>query len=45
MHIYGHTMHAFTNPAANDKDFGTVYESKADKRSWQAMINFLYECF
>ena len=25
LHAYGGTMHAFTNPAANDPDFGTVY--------------------
>lgn len=43
IHMYGNTMHAFTNPAANDKDFGTVYDSKADKRSWQAFANFVTE--
>lgn len=45
IHMYGHTMHAFTNPAAHDKNFGTVYEAKADHRSWQAMQNFLQECY
>ncbi|MBS0359191.1 MAG: dienelactone hydrolase family protein [Proteobacteria bacterium] len=43
VHVYGHTMHAFTNPVANDKNFGTVYEAKADKRSWRAMVNFFEE--
>ena len=45
LHAYGHTMHAFTNPVANDPGFGTVYEAKADRRSWQAMSNFLEEIF
>lgn len=45
LHAYGNTMHAFTNPEANDPDFGTVYEEKADKRSWTAMKNFLAEIF
>jgi dienelactone hydrolase len=40
---YGHTMHAFTNPIANDPDFGTVYHPVADRRSWQSMRNFLDE--
>lgn len=45
MHIYGNTMHAFTNPVANDPAFGTVYQPDADRRSWIAMQNFLEEVF
>jgi dienelactone hydrolase len=45
IHTYGHTMHAFTNPQANDPDLGTVYEPKADRRSWQSLKNFLEEIF
>jgi dienelactone hydrolase len=45
IHTYGHTVHAFTNPAANDPKFGTVYEPKADRRSWQSLRNFLEEIF
>lgn len=45
VHVYGGTMHAFTNPLANDPGFGTVYQATADKRSWQAMQNFLQEIF
>ena len=45
LHGYGATMHAFTNPNANDPDFGTVYDTDADRRSWQAMENFLAEIF
>lgn len=42
---YGNTMHAFTNPVANDPGFGTVYQADADRRSWRAMENFLAEIF
>lgn len=45
IHAYGHTMHAFTNPEANDPGFGTVYNADADKRSWATMKNFLEEIF
>ncbi|HEY8157248.1 MAG TPA: dienelactone hydrolase family protein [Methylobacter sp.] len=45
LHTYGHTMHAFTNPLANDPAFGTVYQPSADQRSWIAMQNFLAEIF
>ena len=45
LHAYGGTMHSFTNPAANDPDFGTVYNKKADERSWHAMKHFFEEIF
>lgn len=45
LHGYGGTMHAFTNPQANDPDFGTVYDADADRRSWEAMKNFLAELY
>lgn len=45
VHIYSKTMHAFTNPLANDPGFGTVYSKCADKRSWIAMENFFEEIF
>jgi len=45
IHVYGGTMHAFTNPVANDPGFGTVYQPVADKRSWQTMQNFFEEIF
>ena len=45
IHVYGNTMHAFTNPVANDPGFGTVYKEIADKRSWQTLVNFLEEIF
>jgi dienelactone hydrolase len=42
---YGNTVHAFTNPIANDPAFGTVYQADSDRRSWQAMENFFAEIF
>jgi dienelactone hydrolase len=45
LHAYGNTVHAFTNPEANDPDFGTVYSPAADRRSWAAMTGFLDELF
>ena len=42
---YGNTYHAFTNPAADDIEMGTVYNSESDRRSWIAMSNFLEEVF
>lgn len=43
IHMYGNTVHAFTNPLANDRAFGTVYAPAADRRSWLSMRNFLAE--
>lgn len=43
VHQYGQTMHGFTNPTANDPSFGTVYSPVAERRSMQAMKDFLEE--
>lgn len=40
IHSYGLTVHAFTNPAREG-----MYSPDADRRSWQAMANFLEEIF
>jgi dienelactone hydrolase len=45
VHAYGQTMHAFTNPGANNPDFGAVYSEVADNRSNQSLVNFLDELF
>lgn len=45
IHVYGGVKHAFTNPLADDEQRGTVYNSAADHRSWQAMKSFLREIF
>lgn len=43
LHAYGGTVHSFTNPAANNPTFGTVYNEAADRRSWWALQGFLSE--
>ncbi len=43
IHAYGNAKHAFTNPLANNHEMGTVYDAKADRRSWRAMQDFLGE--
>ena len=43
IHAYGGTVHAFTNPEAAMPDHGIVYNASADRRSWQAMQDFLAE--
>lgn len=45
LHGYGGTVHAFSNPGANDAESGTVYHADAERRSWQATVNFLDELF
>lgn len=40
IHAYGHTAHGFTNPARE-----TMFNPLADRRSWQALTNFLDELF
>ena len=45
IHAYGNTLHAFTNPGANDSAAGTVYDASADRRSQAAMQDFLTELF
>jgi dienelactone hydrolase len=44
MVFYGGAVHRFTNPSAGtDKASGAAYDEKADRRSWQAMKDFLKE--
>jgi len=43
LHAYGHTLHAFTNPQAQNPEQGAQYSESADRRSWQAAVNFLAE--
>jgi dienelactone hydrolase len=45
LHAFGGTMHAFTNPQANDPDFGTVYNPAAERRSFATLKNFLQEIY
>jgi dienelactone hydrolase len=43
LHVYGHTAHAFTNPAAHNRAGGMQYDEAADRRSWHALEEFLAE--
>lgn len=45
VHVYGGTMHAFSNPKANNPGFGTVYKEVAANRAYQSIANFLGEVF
>ncbi|HMK55410.1 MAG TPA: dienelactone hydrolase family protein [Dissulfurispiraceae bacterium] len=46
MIFYGGAVHGFTNPDADSFGIkGVAYNEKADKRSWQAMRQFLDEIF
>jgi dienelactone hydrolase len=42
---YGNTVHGFANPSANMPAIGAMYDAKAERRSWQALTNFLGEIF
>lgn len=43
LHAYGHAGHAFTGPGSFGP--GLAYQADADRRSWQALGNFLDELF
>ncbi len=43
LHAFGNTVHAFTNPQANDRANGMVYDEAADRRSWRLLRQFLEE--
>lgn len=45
MHIYGHTVHAFTNPVVADFKGGMAFNELANLRSWRSMQNFFEEIF
>lgn len=43
---YGNAVHSFTLPdAGNDPSKGSAYNEKADKRSWEALMQFFKEIF
>jgi dienelactone hydrolase len=43
LHAYGHTVHAFTNPKAQNRAGGLQYDEAADRRSWHTLEEFLGE--
>ncbi len=42
-HVYGNTMHGFSDPSANMPDMGIQYNAAAERRSYLATLNFLEE--
>jgi dienelactone hydrolase len=45
VHAYGRTVHAFTNPDANNYAAGMAYNPEADRRAFESIVNFLEELF
>ncbi len=45
LHTFGNTVHAFANPAANDPEFGTVYNERSANRAWAIALQFFGEVF
>ena len=45
LHAYGQTTHAFTNPEANDKKSGMMFNALAEERSMTATTDLLQSVF
>jgi dienelactone hydrolase len=45
LHAYGHAMHAFMAPAANDPERGIQYSETASRRAWASLVDLLGETF
>jgi dienelactone hydrolase len=46
INVYSHAVHAFTNPDADKFGLKNIaYNAEADRRSWEAMVNFFNEIF
>jgi dienelactone hydrolase len=45
LHAYGGVLHGFTVPDANDLGLGVLYDARAERRSWRALLDFLGEIF
>ncbi len=46
MNIYGGAVHSFTNPDSGRAGIkGVAYNEKADRRSWQALLDYFAEIF
>ncbi len=45
MVYFGGAVHAYMNPAANNRAGGVAYDARAARRSWQYMQNFFKEIF
>lgn len=45
LHLYGGTVHSFTNPGADGSNPALRYSPQADARSWRAMLDLFGEVF
>lgn len=45
LHTFGNIYHAFTNPNANDPEFGTVFNKLSNKRACKLSEDFFREAF
>ncbi len=45
MIFFGGAVHAYMNPAANNRAAGVAYDARAARRSWQYMRDFFKELF
>ncbi len=45
LHAYGHAMHAFMAPFANDPERGIQYDEATARRSWACLLDLLAETF
>lgn len=45
LHMYGHALHAFAVPGANNAQLGLKHDNSAERRSWHSLLEFLRECF
>ena len=45
MHVYGATMHAFTNMEANSPESGIQYNPRAASRAWSSLRTLLRDAF
>lgn len=43
LHAYGNTLHAFTFQGVHAPERGIAYSAAADRRSWEATLNFIDE--
>jgi dienelactone hydrolase len=45
VHVFGNTVHSFTNPKADDVNAGLLFASSANARTWELVRNFTTELF
>ncbi len=45
VHVFGNTVHSFTNPKADNPRAGLLFESGANARTWELVRNFSTELF